>query len=256
MVSAAADSKGVLVHAHGAKTYALRSKARRRPTGWRALVGPQPQQCPGDDRHGAGYLSGPFDGGMVLLPHAGGNAPALADHDALGLRPGPDIGAALTACRGTRRPVGWSLPCCAGGFNERVSSLRNAAAFFLLRSISYSAPPKPNRTVSSAGPPSRSSSSATVTLCAISPPPQWRFDLHRTQPVSPPPAATPQITPRIQGRLPAQQARRARRLGPSRPHRRVQAALPGISASTIRHSATASCFLMHRRDPGPSRWGP
>src|SRR5260221_7252711 len=49
-----------------------------------------------------------------------------------------------------------------------VSWLRNARAFLLLRSISYSAPPKPNRTVSSAGPPSRSSSSATVTLCAIS----------------------------------------------------------------------------------------
>jgi hypothetical protein len=44
---------------------------------------------------------------------------------------------------------------------------RNAAAFFLLRSISYSVLPSPNRTVSSAGPPSRSSSSATVIFCAV-----------------------------------------------------------------------------------------
>jgi hypothetical protein len=34
-----------------------------------------------------------------------------------------------------------------------ASLRRNAAAFFLLRSISYSAPSTPNRTVSAAGPP-------------------------------------------------------------------------------------------------------
>ena len=33
-----------------------------------------------------------------------------------------------------------------------ASCLRNARAFFLFRSISYSEPPSPNRTVSSAGP--------------------------------------------------------------------------------------------------------
>src|SRR6266516_3674141 len=45
--------------------------------------------------------------------------------------------------------------------------LPNARAFFLFRSISYLVPPTPNRTVSSAGPPSRSSSSATVIFVAI-----------------------------------------------------------------------------------------
>src|SRR6266487_697751 len=48
-----------------------------------------------------------------------------------------------------------------------ASFLRNAAAFLVLRSISYSALSTPNRTVSSAGPPSRSSSSSTVIFCAI-----------------------------------------------------------------------------------------
>jgi len=43
-------------------------------------------------------------------------------------------------------------------------SLRqNAVACFLFKPISYSVPPMPNRIVSSAGPPSRSSSSATIT---------------------------------------------------------------------------------------------
>ena len=51
--------------------------------------------------------------------------------------------------------------------DEGASCRRNAAALLALRSISYCAPPIANRTVSSAGPPSRSSSSATVTFCAI-----------------------------------------------------------------------------------------
>src|SRR5262249_31257244 len=46
--------------------------------------------------------------------------------------------------------------------------LRNALAFFKLRSISYSVLSNANRTVSPAGPPSRSSSSATVIFVAIS----------------------------------------------------------------------------------------
>src|SRR6266566_3264220 len=62
-----------------------------------------------------------------------------------------------------------------------ASFLRNAAAFFLLRSISYSALSTPNRTVSSAGPPSRSSWSSTVIFCAI--PASWLHwgYLHRTR---------------------------------------------------------------------------
>src|SRR5215216_3272821 len=45
----------------------------------------------------------------------------------------------------------------------RASALRNAAAFFLLRSISYVAPSSPNVTVSAASPPSRSSNSFSIT---------------------------------------------------------------------------------------------
>jgi hypothetical protein len=48
-----------------------------------------------------------------------------------------------------------------------ASPFRDAFTLFLLRSISYSVPPIANRTVSSAGPPSRSSSSATAIFVAI-----------------------------------------------------------------------------------------
>lgn len=48
-----------------------------------------------------------------------------------------------------------------------ASLFRKARAFAALRSISYSAPSYPNRTVSSAGPPSRSSSSSMATFCAM-----------------------------------------------------------------------------------------
>jgi hypothetical protein len=58
--------------------------------------------------------------------------------------------------------------------------LRNAAAFLLFRSISYSAPPTPNRTVSFAGPPSRSSSRATVIFVAIPTSMTAMGYLHRT----------------------------------------------------------------------------
>src|SRR5262245_49460962 len=39
----------------------------------------------------------PLSGGLVLLHHAGRDAPARADRDALLLRPGPDIDTVLTA---------------------------------------------------------------------------------------------------------------------------------------------------------------
>jgi hypothetical protein len=70
----------------------------------------------------------------------------------------------LAAVRTGRR--GWPLARRACSTNG-ASCLRSFAAFFSLRSISYSEPPTPNRTVSSAGPPSRSSSSATIVLRAI-----------------------------------------------------------------------------------------
>jgi hypothetical protein len=48
-----------------------------------------------------------------------------------------------------------------------TSPLRSLVAFRLLRSISYSVPPIPNRTVSSAGLPSRSSTKVTIVFLAI-----------------------------------------------------------------------------------------
>src|SRR5215470_12489954 len=55
----------------------------------------------------AGYRrgSGSLGGGVVLLGHAGGDAPAVADRDALILRPGPDVRAALAAGRGPPGPA-------------------------------------------------------------------------------------------------------------------------------------------------------
>ena len=55
---------------------------------------------------------------------------------------------------GRRGPRPARRACSTNG----ASCLRNAAAFFLFKSISCSAPPTANRTVSTAGPPSRSSS--------------------------------------------------------------------------------------------------
>jgi hypothetical protein len=66
----------------------------------------------------------------------------------------------LDAGRGRRCP----RPALRACSTNSASCFRNAAACFLFRSISYSVPPNANRTVSSAGPPSRSSSSAMVIL--------------------------------------------------------------------------------------------
>ena len=72
-----------------------------------------------------------------------------------------------------------------------ASFLRNVRAFFLLRSISYSEPPIPNRTVSSAGLPSRSSSSATAILVATPTSMLAMGCLHRTDRCCVAVAATP-----------------------------------------------------------------
>src|SRR6266487_3887306 len=65
---------------------------------------------------------------------------------------------------GRRRCPGPVLRACSV---KGASPFRKVFAFFLLRSISYSVPPIANRTVSSAGLPSRSSSSATAIFVAI-----------------------------------------------------------------------------------------
>jgi hypothetical protein len=108
-------------------------------------------------------LSVPFGGGVVLLHHAGGDAPALADCDALVLRPGPDIAAALTACRGPRRLTSWSPACFAGVADDGGELLAQRRSVLLAQVDLILRAAEPERTVSSAGPPSRSSSSATVT---------------------------------------------------------------------------------------------
>jgi hypothetical protein len=90
---------------------------------------------------------------VVLLQHAGRDAAALTNRDAVFFRPGRispgrrRLAAAPDGRRGCPRPA---LRACS---MNGASFLRNAVAFLLLRSISYSAPPKANRMVSSAGPP-------------------------------------------------------------------------------------------------------
>ena len=107
--------------------------------------------------------------GLVLLHHAGWDAPALTDRDAMVFRPGPDIAAALAAGPGTPRPAGLRPPGLAGMLDERHELLAERGGVLLIQVNLIVAPPKANRIVSAAGPPSRSSSSATVTLWAISP---------------------------------------------------------------------------------------
>jgi hypothetical protein len=77
-----------------------------------------------------------------------------------------------------------------------ASPSRNFRAFLLLRSISYSEPPIPNRNVSSAGLPSRSSSSATAILVAIPASMTARSYLHGTDRVSYRGSPTPRLMPR------------------------------------------------------------
>ncbi len=45
----------------------------------------------------SGFLSGSSGRGVVLLQHAGRNAPAFADRDTVLFRPGSDVAAALAA---------------------------------------------------------------------------------------------------------------------------------------------------------------
>lgn len=106
---------------------------------------------------------------LVLLHHAGGDTPARTDRDAMVVRPSPDIAAALTAGGGLGRPVDLPAPGLAGMLDERRRLLAERAGMLLAQVdlILHSAPPTLNRTVSAAGPPSRSSSSTTVTLRAI-----------------------------------------------------------------------------------------
>ena len=70
----------------------------------------------------------------------------------------------LAAVRTARRGIFPALRACS---MNGASCDRSRAAFLELRSISNSAPLIPNRSVSSAGPPSRSSCNVTLVLLAI-----------------------------------------------------------------------------------------
>lgn len=108
-----------------------------------------------------------FDSGFVLLDNAGGDASPGADRDAVCFahaRMSP-LRSRLAEVRADRRRC--PRPALRAWSTKGASCLRNALAFFLFRSISYSEPPSANPTVSSAGPPPRSSSSATVIFVAI-----------------------------------------------------------------------------------------
>jgi len=105
--------------------------------------------------------------GVVLLHHAGRDAATVTDRQAVLLRPGPDLTRALPTALRPPSPVAGARPALRACSIYGASCLPNAAAFLPLRSISYSLPSKANRTISSAGPPVRSSSRATVTFWAI-----------------------------------------------------------------------------------------
>jgi hypothetical protein len=76
----------------------------------------------------------------------------LSHRDAMALRQGPDTAATWEACGGMGCPVWLSRPGFADVLGEGVSCFRRTAAGLVLRLISYSAPPSPNDTGSSAGP--------------------------------------------------------------------------------------------------------
>jgi hypothetical protein len=61
--------------------------------------------------------------GCVLLNHAGRDTPALPNRDGVVFRPGPDIAAALAACRRTTRAAGLAPP----GIPSRCSRLPQGA---------------------------------------------------------------------------------------------------------------------------------
>jgi hypothetical protein len=112
-------------------------------------------------------VSAPFGGGFVLFYHAGRDTPAAADSYALLVRPHPDIAGALTARAGTRRPAARPPASLTGVLNKGRQLLAERPGILLVQIDLILGATDPNRTVSSAGPPSRSSSSVTVTFVAI-----------------------------------------------------------------------------------------
>ena len=68
---------------------------------------------------------------LVLVHHVGRDSPALTNRDAVVFRPGPDVTAALTACRGTPRTAGLCPPDLAGILDERRRLLMEGGGVLL-----------------------------------------------------------------------------------------------------------------------------
>jgi len=106
-------------------------------------------------------------GGFILLDNAGGDAAAAAERDAPVFRPGPDVRAALLAGGSPIRPVPLSSARLAGVLDVGGELLAESASVGGVQVDLVSVPPIPDRTVLSAGAPSRSSSRTTVIFVAI-----------------------------------------------------------------------------------------
>jgi hypothetical protein len=114
-----------------------------------ALLAPG-QRLPGRGPLGAaGYQpgSGSLGGGVILLSHAGGDAPA--DRDALVFGPGPDIRSALAAGCGPPGPAALPPPGPAGVGDERreLRAERGGVAGAQVDLVAGAAEPEPDRLI-------------------------------------------------------------------------------------------------------------
>ena len=86
-------------------------------------------------------------GGLILLNHARGDAPAGTDRDTLFLRPGPDGGATLAAHRSPHHPAARASP--AAVFDERRQLLPERCGVLLVQVnlVLCAADPEPHRLI-------------------------------------------------------------------------------------------------------------
>jgi hypothetical protein len=144
--------------------------------------------------------SASFCRGLVLLHHAGRNAAALTDRQAVVFRPGPDVTAALTARRGPPRAAGLGAAGLARVLDERRQLLPERGGVFLAQVdlILGAGEPEPHGL-------SRRAAIQVVFQCdryslghLILP--ELRWCLHHTQASCPATAATPQTRHKFQGK--------------------------------------------------------
>src|SRR5579859_1004786 len=178
--------------------------------------------------------------GLVLLHHAGRDAPMLADRDALVFRPGPYIAAALPAGPGTPRLAGLCPPGLAGVLDERHELLTERGGVLLAQV---------NLIVAAAeGEPYRFGGRAAVKVVFQ----RDGYSLgHLTLPncdgacnlstrASPATAATPQIGDEIPGKLAA---------CPERVNRGSAYASLAPSRSSVRHALLSASQRLAHEDP-------